>query len=1196
MRRHLYLTAFLLAVAPLTGGFRALALPGEQTQDQSVALITGTVLDENNEAIIGASVVQKGVRGNAVATDAFGHFKIRVAAGTELEITYIGYKAVTMPAANDMTVYMQPTTEALNQLVVIGYGTQKKANLTGAVSTVDVARTMDSRPATDVAKALQGAVPGLTITSANGALDGSPTINIRGVGTLSNGHSSSPLIVVDGVPVDDMSFLNPEDIEEISVLKDAASSAIYGTRAAFGVILITTKEAATQDRISVKYINNFGWNSATVLPEFASTVDNLKMAIADTNPGADEEIFGMFYTDLLPFAEAWSQQHGGKPYDSLVELHPFQSWDNVGDYYIPGSDYLFPSGNPAVSGKMQSARWISYADWNVRKTLFRAAPSSKHNISVEGQSGRTNYRLSFGYDSREGMLKYAPEKMRRYMVNASVTTNIFKWWKAGARFNFSDREFTNPNERVSTSSSRNTYQYLWRFPAQFENYGYILDAAGQPMNFRNSIGLRESAHRDKTVTTNTRMQAFSIFNPVKGLTLQADFTYTLRNMNSESAAVPFVLVDNWGAGANNGFRDYNSATQATSFAAQSNYRDTMWAANVFGTYDVNFADAHNLKVMLGWTAEQEEYRQFYLRRSGLVSYDLPNINLTNGTNYQTSGIHTHRATTGFFGRINYDYKGIYLAEVNGRYDGSSRFPSHDQWAFFPSASAGYRFSEEKYFEPLKSWWSNGKLRASYGHIGNEAVGSNMFLSTVSPISPSDVNWVSGDQKIVVFDMPTLVLPSLTWERIVTTDIGLDLGFLDNSLNVGIDLYQRDTKDMLGPTSKLLGVLGASAPYGNAGSLRTRGWEISLNWNHSFGDADVYASFNIGDARTKITKWNNPDRLIYSFLPSGGDYTEGQYFGDIWGFETDGYFTMDDFHFVPGGVVTDENGNPILNADGKQTYHRGTYVRNDGTVDQSFLQSGSFSYGPGDVRFKDLNGDGVINNGDPNMTNAKGEKIAVGSVNNHGDLKVIGNALPRYEYSFRLGGAWKGFDIDMFFQGIGKRNMWATGSTIIPMAQSAYGTFTNLVGNYNEIAYNEDATDPNYGMITTANISTDNWYPRLYAKSGGAGNVGNIGNGKDNFYPQSRYLMNMAYLRFKNLTIGYTLPVEMTKKVLIQKARVYFSADNLCFLYNGARKYQLDPEQATAAGSAVQGYNDGNATFGRTIPIPRTFSFGVQVTL
>ena len=1168
MRKHLYLTMLLLAGTPALGTFQAQATPEPQVQGQSATTITGTVLDENNEPVIGASVVQKGVSGNAVATDAFGHFKMRVPLGAPLMVSYVGYKTIEIKASQDLTVYLEPTSEMLNELVAIGYGSQKRANLTGAVATVDVARTMDSRPATDVAKALQGAVPGLTITSANGDISGTPTINIRGVGTLSNSHTSSPLIVVDGVPVEDMSFLNPEDIADISVLKDASSSAIYGSRAAFGVLLVTTKEGKTNDRVSVKYTNNFGWNSASVLPEFQNTVDQLKMAIGDTNPGGDTEIFGMYWTDILPFAEAWQQQHGGKPYTDRVELHPFQDWNNVGDYYVFPANSPFPAGNPNLdySSNMRSARYLSYADWDVKKTLFQAAPSQKHNVSLEGASGRTNYRISFGYDSREGMIKYNPDKLQRYMANASISTQIFKWWKAGARFSYSNREYTNPNE------DRNSYQFIWRWPSFWENYGYVYDADGNQKDFRNTIGIRRNSHMDKTTTANTRMQAWTQFNPVKGLTINADFTYTMRNQNSESAKVPYNTWQNWTPGANT-LGNYSPYTQVSSLAAQSSYRNNMWAANVFGTYDITFNEAHNLKVMLGWSAEQEDHNYFYASRQGLVDYNLPNLNLTNGDTYVTNATRTHRATTGFFGRINYDYKGIYLLEVNGRYDGSSRFPAQDQWAFFPSGSLGYRFSEENYFQPLKSWWSNGKVRASYGHIGNEAVGDNMFLSTVSRVANTNatgyVNWLNGNQYMTMYNMPTLVSSSLTWERIVTTDVGLDLGFLDNSLNVSFDWYQRDTKDMLGPGAELPNVLGAGAPYQNAGELRTRGWELSINWNHSFGDADVYATFNIGDARTKITKWNNTKGTIYSYLPASGNYTEGQYFGDIWGLETEGYFTEDDF---------------VWNAaDGKYDYA-------PGVANQEFLQSENFVYGPGDIRFKDLNNDGVINNGDPNMKDENGDVIPVGTLRNHGDLKVIGNALPRYEYSFRLGGAWKGFDIDLFFQGVGKRNMWATGSTIIPMSQSCLGVFTNQT-SFNTVDYGAD------GRVVSANISQDNDYPRMYSQGGSAaGQIGNIGYGRYNFYPQSKYLTNLAYLRFKNLTVGYTLPVEITKKALIQKARIYFSADNLCFLYNGAKKYQLDPEMITSAGSSLQGSNDGIASFGRTIPIPRTFSFGIQVTL
>ncbi len=1137
MRKHLFVTLLLTCGLPFGYSFAAYAEPAPQTQNQNVATITGTILDENNEPVIGASVMQKGVKSNAVTTNFDGNFTIKVAPGTPLRISYVGYKPEEMAASSGMTVYLQPTTEQLDQLVVVGYGTQKKANLTGAVATVDVARVMDSRPVQDVTRALQGAIPGLTITTNNGDFSAAPSIKIRGTGTLSNGATSSPLIVVDGVPVDDMSNLNPEDIADISVLKDAASAAVYGTRAAFGVILITTKGGESKDHVSVKYVNNFAWSNASYYPDFANTVTDLETALQAYARGANKpssEVFGMNYWDVLPYARAWQKQHGGKQYTSAVELKPFESWDNVGDYAI------LPNG-----------QWVRYADWNTGKTLLRTAPSQKHNISLEGSSGKTAYRISYGYDAREGLMRYNPEKLSRHMVNASVQTEIFSWLKAGGRMSYFNRSFKEPNV------SRNSYQYMWRFPSFFETYGYRKDDAGTVHYFRNEMGIRDGSHMDEKRVNQTRLQGWLQAQIIKGLTLQADFTYEVRNMSYDSAYTPATMWDNWTTAP---FTLYTAPSQSATTSTREAYRNDLYTINVFATYDKTFAKDHNLKVMVGGTAERELYDKFYVRRSGLLDNSLPNFNLTDGTTYITSADKTNRATAGFFGRVNYDYKGIYLFEANGRYDGSSRFPVADQWAFFPSFSAGYRFSEEAYFEPLKAWWSNGKIRASYGHIGNEAVGNDMFISTISPIKASDVHWLQSGVKISEAGMPTLVSPTLTWERVITTDVGIDLGFFNNALNVGFDWYQRETKDMLAPGEVLPSVLGSSAPYTNAGSLRTRGWEFSIGWNHSFGDADVYANFNIADARTKVTAWNNPNGLLYTFSPDpdAKNYTAGQYYGDIWGFETDRYFEESDF--------------TGRNPDGSWNYAQGV-------ADQSGLENlNGFHYGPGDVKYKDLNGDGKIDGGK-------------GTIDDHGDLKVIGNALPRYEYSFRLGGAWKGFDLDLFFQGVGKRNYWATGSLMIPMAASNLGTFEHQQ-SYNRYVLDVDEDAHTYNIIGYE-VDQSNMYPNMVNGSGAAnGTIGNIGRGTANFYPQSRYLLNMAYLRLKSLTFGYTLPAEITQKALIQRARIYFSADNLADLYNGVRKYRMDPEVTRGYSSVT---NDGYGGFGRTVPMMRTYSFGLQVT-
>lgn len=1168
MKKHLFVTLLLLSGMPLSGAYVAQANPVPQTQSQAAVVVRGTVLDENNEPVIGASVVQKGTK-NAAATDVDGHFSIKVTPGTPLVISYVGYKTMTMAAASDMIAYMQPTTEMLNELVAIGYGNQKRANLTGAVATVDVARTMESRSTADVAKALQGAVPGLTITNSNGDINGTPQMKIRGIGTFSNSGSSSPLIVVDGVPTEDLSYLDPNDIADISVLKDASSAAVYGTRAAFGVILITTKMPATQDRVSLTYTNNIGWSQATTLPGYSSVPDQIRALMqANNRQGAENELFGMYLDKMLPYAEAWQAQNAGAA-AGYREMRPFQSWDDVGDYYV----------NEDGTGAMY------YANWDVTGIMFNnAAPSNRHNVSLEGTSGQTSYRLSFGYTGQQGLMTFNPEKMHRYNATANIQTEIFSWLKAGARIQFADKEYYSP------VLARRTYEYMWRWGSYFGPYGYMLDADGELVDCRNDIAYRKQAGQGKDTAVQTRLTAWMEAQICKGLSLHADFTYDFQHVDHIGSYLPVWCWNTWGG---NITTPAYAVTQGATDARQSNSKDDMWTMNVYGTYDLNFARDFNLKVMLGATAERERYSYIYAQKDYLLNNDQPYINLAtagaNGTGFSLSNTLRNRSTAGFFGRINFDYKNIYLLELNARYDGSSRFPKHDQWGFFPSGSIGYRFSEENYFKGVKSWWSNGKIRASYGAIGNEAVGNYRFISTISNVGSGSVHWINGTAKVTEFSMPSLVSESLTWEKVYTIDAGADLGFFHNALNLSFDWYQRTTKNMLGPGETQPQVLGASAPYQNNGELRTRGWELSANWNHSFGDADIYVNASIGDAKTKITKWNNATNTIYSWQLGQSNYIDGGTYGDIWGFETERYFEENDF------LGKDENGR---------------WIYAPGVASQVPLQTDAFVYGPGDIKFKDLNGDGVINNGtdgmiklngvyyvpgDPGYEAALADKdhkaVPVGTIENHGDMKVIGNATPRYEYSFRIGGALKGFDLDLFFQGVGKRNMWYASAFNMPLMRGADGTYDNME-SYNKMIFDEN------NQIIGYEIDQNNDFPCMYAGNIGATLSGfNSYSGNHNFYPQSRYLMNMAYLRLKTLTFGYTLPQDLTRKAYIQKLRVYFSADNLALLYNGNRKSHLDPEIAwgSTSSNTDAGNANGSATFGRTTPMMRTFSCGLQVT-
>ena len=1151
MRKHLYLTLLLLAGGASFGSLPVYGEPVPQ-QSQTSAVIQGSVLDENNEPVIGASVVQKGVRTNAVATDAFGNFKIRVPKGATLEVSYVGYQTMDIKAADGMTIYLQPTTEMLNEVVAVGYGTQKRANLTGAVSTVDVARTMESRPVADVTKALQGAVPGLTITSTSGDINSSSGIRIRGVGSLTNGRASSPLIVVDGVPVDNLDFIDPNDIQDISVLKDAASAAVYGARASFGVILITTKAAAKQDKVSVSYSANFAWSTPTVLPNFVSSVED---AYASLQPyyrglGSNKSVVGdMLYSEMIPWFEKWYEQHGDR-YDRIVALQPYQDENNIGDYRI-------------VDGKI-----IRYADWDMNETVYRWAPQQKHNVSLEGTSGRTQYRLSFGYDGRENMMRYEPEKLSQYMVNANISTGITDWLKAGTRISFTQRDYKEPN------TPSNTLQYAMRWAPFVSNWGTMTDPeTGIERYFQNTLSERILAPTDRTRTRQTRLQAWLQAEIIKGLTLNADFTYDFRSADTKASwavqetwawgGIPW-MVNTWPT-PENGL----TAQDRTLVRGRKNDMDR-WTTNVFATYAKTFNQAHNLKVMAGFTAERYTYDNLYAQHKGRYDLDLIDLDLTYGaqaSDFTITGGSGHSATAGFFGRVNYDFMNRYLVEANLRYDGSTRFPANKQWAVFPSFSAGWRFSEEPFFKPVSEWWSNGKLRASYGHLGNENVGTNVFISTITP-GNQNVNWVNASgTKLNGAKMPTLVNNSLTWERVVTTDVGVDLGFLNNSLNVTFDWFNRETRDMLAPGMPLPSTLGASAPTENAGTLRTNGWELSVNWNHSFGDWDVWATASIGDAKSKVTKWaNNANKVLYSYYYGEGGYRfyEGQTYGDIWGFEVDRYFEKSDFS------GQDANG---------------IWQYAQGVADQSYLEykKGSFHFGPGDVKFVDRNGDGVINDGDPNMVDADGNKIPVGTLANHGDLKVIGNAMPRYEYSFRLGAAWKGFDIDLFFQGVGKRAMWVTSNFVQPFAQSNSGLFEH------QTSYNSYVTDEN-GKIIDYIIDQNNKYPNLTTGDMGYNDLmtNTCHQGWNNFTCNDRYIVNMAYLRMKNITLGYTLPASLTTKAYIQKARIYFSAENPFFIYNGAGKFKLDPE-------VHGGVSEGLYGFGRNHPTMKSYSFGLQVT-
>lgn len=1075
----------------------------------------GIVRDQNGDPIIGANVVEKGTS-NGTITDFEGRFSITVTRNATLIVSYVGMKDLEVRAAKNMIVNLQENAEVLDELVVVGYGTQKKANLTGSVSTVDVTRTLESKSQANVTKALQGAVPGLTITQVNGDINEDATVQIRGIGSV-NGNSR-PLYVIDGIPMDvtdnfnPLASLNANDIESISVLKDASSTSIYGTKAAFGVVLITTKSAKEAGKFKVSYSNNFGWSQATVLPSYPNVARQAEaMLQANDRNGDASELFGIYFDKT---------SDAGKHFWEMVG-----KWqDKYGENYAKGYEQIIKGEDYDEYGY--------YANWDVPGIFFnKAAPSQQHNISVSGNTGKTQFYLSLGYDKEQSLANFNPDKLRKYNATMNVSSQVTKWLTVGGRFSYSDKLYNSVYARGA-----GTYQYLWRWGSFFGPYGYFVDDNGDKWDARTMIGGRNTGGDLYRRYMSMRANGFFKIDFSHGFTFNADYTFVNSTSRYKGDGLPSYVYNTWSL----------NPTEPTNIAGATTWVETdrsfafQHIANAYFNYNNTFNNDHHLNVMLGGNLDKYNYEYLYFETHAIMDPNMPELALSNEM-YAYTHAKAKRGSLGLFARANYDYKGIYLIELNGRYDWSSKFPDGSKGAFFPSISAGYRISEEKYFETAKQYVSNLKIRGSYGTIGNSDVGDNMFLATMSK-KTNGVNWLgTGKSKYDYFTQPKLVGSSLTWETIATTNIGIDLGFLNNALNVNFDWFQRENRNMIAPGKAMPAVLGASAAYENAGSMRSRGWEITVDWHQTFGDWTVFATANLNDYKTVVTEWDS-NNLI------GGYYT-GKEYGEIWGFQTDRYFTADDF----------VGGDP---ANGYAP----------GIADQTPLQSGKFVYGPGDIKFVDQNGDGKIDAGD-------------GTPENHGDLIKIGNSTPRFQYSLRAGfdyainrGKGGNIDFDLFFQGVGKRNMWTQSSFVMPFMRGVDGIYSHQMSYVTQ------------EMIDNKNIDQTVKYPALYGGGAGLGNISSsvLSNGRYNFYPQSKYLVNMAYLRLKNITLGYTLPRDLTRKAYIEKIRIYGSINNACDLINHTAQYGLDPEINTGVGAYA------NGVWGRTEPITRTYSFGLQV--
>lgn len=1145
----------LMAVAIVSlfmGSSAAMAIPAstgnsyEVTEQLQSQAINGVVVDANGEPIIGASVIEKGTT-NGIMTDINGKFTLNVKPGTILKISFVGYQPQEVKASNSMRIVLKEDTELLDEVVVVGYGTQKKENLTGAVANIDVNKTLEGRPIADVGRGLQGTTPGLSITLPDAEVGSDPTIKIRGQYASINGKSD-PLILLDNVEIPSITLVNPDDVESISVLKDAAASSIYGAKAAFGVILITTKKGAKQETVNVSYSGNFSWQHTAKGYNMAG-VDGMEY-IWEATKNAGKVVSGAFYyitQEGLAKAKEWEQQYGGK-------LGP-------NDPTVYGRDWYY---DPATKYKIGLRTYNAY-DYMVEEW----APTQSHNLSVNGKSGKTTYNVGLGYLDQSGMNKAAKkDDFKRYNASVRLSTQFNKYITLNAGAIYSKRVKSYP---YTTQSSLDQWYYLYRWGSQYP-MGY--DENGNEL--RSPASEYHQANTSKLEQNYTNINLGFHLDLTKSWTVDFDYTHANEEINWLRPGTRFYAADTWGtptlrndaagnpmyvnnagqpvaAGSPGAMQAYDLVYKAYNGIAGTpeniNRRSTNIqrnTINAYTTYNLDLAEVNHLKFMLGMN--RVSYVKEYHQAQSKELLDFDNVQFGNSPGEKTvAGSKEWESQIGFFGRINYNLMDKYLLEANLRYDGSSKFPTDLKWRWFPSFSAGWRLSEEAFMEWAKPVLSLLKPRASWGIIGDQTVSNSLYISNLGSIQQS--SWLDENgNKINYVYAPTAVAKGITWQDIATLDIGVDARFFDGELGLTFDWFKRDTKNMIIPADGISDAYGTTAPRGNYGNLCTKGWELALDYNHRFSNGlGINAMFTLSDAITEVTKYGSSTNI--------DGWYEGKTYGEIWGYRTARLYQKDDF-------VYDTNGNlveiTLTEAHGKKNAGKTVYqLKGDNPIYQGYLQSGSFKYQPGDVRFKDLDGDGQITDGSK-------------SINDHGDLEVIGNTTPRFEYGIRLGADYKGIDLSIFMQGVGKRDMWGSSATTLPGFNTSDGA---MASRFAKDYWTED--NPNA------------FYPRPW-------NMVNETN-LYNMYRQDRYLLDMSYFRIKNITVGYTLPAYITKKAWIQKARIYFAMENF-FTFDHLDGTPVDPETVAGIGSAgllsADNYQAGRA--GLSTPAFKSLSFGIQL--
>ncbi|MFN5020424.1 MAG: SusC/RagA family TonB-linked outer membrane protein [bacterium] len=1062
---------------------------------QTIATVTGIVSNEAGVPIAGATITAINEKESTAKyttissnTGEFSFTQLTVGAKYRFIISYTGYKeqlisnyTVKVSGNAAIKVPLAISNADLDEVIVVGYGTQKRINATGAVDQI-TSKNLENRPVTNLTQGLQGLLPNLNLKMLDGKPTQSPSYNIRG--TTSIGQGGNALILIDGFE-GDPSLLNPNDVETVSILKDAASAAIYGARGVFGVVLITTKKGL-KGRTNVTYSSNYALKSPVTTPDFVTDgyLWSKMFAAAFLN---GDGAFPQNANKTQKFSQAYLDEfkrrsESGQPYKT-VEIDPV-----TGEYTYYGSeDY--------------------YAALYKRNTA-----AFENNLSVSGGGDKSTFLVSGRFLKQDGLFRYNSDDYDTKNFRARGSIEAFPWLTVENNTDYSVVNYHNPiNVGEGGGIWRNIADEGKPTMPLFNPDGSLTFSSaytiGDFFYGKNGIDTRNEVLRN---ITGLRSRFFD-----NKLRVNVDFTFRNTNNNRYQKRVQVPFSNFLGVTSYVG--------QTTNDISIDDTKTRYLATNVYAEYDNYFGDNHYLKAMVGYNYEQSTFNRVAVQRNGLIFDDASDLNLALGQAINTGGGYEQWAILGGFSRLNYAFKDRYLVEVNARYDGSSKFPSNQRFGFFPSVSAGWKINKESFWKVSSKAISEFKVRASYGSLGNGNIASYAFQEIFN-INQSGV--ILNGARPQTTRNPAVVPENLTWETSTTSNIGLDITTLSNRLSFSGDAYIRKTTDMFTFGLTPPAVFGAAVPRGNYADLTTRGWEASITWRDKLGNGKKPFKYNVrlvlSDNKTVIDKYNNPEKFL-------NDFYVGQTIGEIWGYETVGFF------IDAADVASHAKQNPQMRA------------------------SPTGLWFPGDIKLRDLNKDGLINVGEDKAGKS-------------GDRRIIGNSSARYLFGVNLGADWSNFSFSVFLQGVGKQQWYP--STEAEM----------FWGQYNR-PYNNIPIFHLGNMWTPENPNA--YFPRTMSRAASNATTRTLG------VAQTRYLQNVAYVRMKNIQIGYNLPSNWTKRIGAQSMRFYFSGENL-FTYSPMYrvvKNTIDVENAVRSDRET---NSGNSGDGYNYPMLKSYSFGVNL--